>query len=274
MGGFLKQYWLYLVVALALHAALVAFLVVNLDRSVMVLPDEQPEAIEATVVDEQLVEQQLQRLRDQEARRLQEIEEGRLAAQRAAEQRAAEERRIQELQAQREREARDAQQARERQQREAAERQRQEQQRAAEARRQREAEEARLAEVQRQREAEAERQRQAEAERQRRAEAEAEERRQAARRQELLVQYRNAIQAAVERAWIRPEAWPPGTQCTVRVSQIPGGEVVQVNVTQSCGSPVLDRSVQDAVLRASPLPRPPDPAVFSRELEFVFRPGS
>ncbi|MCA1799164.1 MAG: cell envelope integrity protein TolA [Xanthomonadaceae bacterium] len=268
MGAFIRQFWPYLLGAAILHGALVVFLVINLDRGVLVIDDGgPPEAIEATVVDEQLVEQELQRIQDAEARRLQEIEEGRRAAEQAAAQRAEEEQRLQALQRQR---AQETQQA--------AERQRVEQQRIERLAREREAAEQAAAEAQRRREAEAARQREEEAAR-RRAEAERQareerERRELAQRQVWLNEYAGAIRASVERSWIRPDNWPAGAECTVRVSQIPGGEVVEVRITRSCGSPTLDRSVEDAVLRASPLPRPPDPSVFSREIEFTFRPGN
>lgn len=268
MGAFVRQFWPYLLGAAILHIALVAFLVVNLDRGVLVIDDAgPPEPIEATVVDEQLVEQELERLRAAEQRRLDDIEEGRRAAERAAQQRAEEEQRLQALQVEREQ-----------QQREAAERQRAEQERIAQLARERAEAERQAEAARRQREAEAERQRQEAAARQR---AEAEraaqaerERRELAQRQLWLNEYAGAIRASVERSWIRPDNWPAGASCVVRVSQIPGGEVVEVRIVQSCGSPTLDRSVEDAVLRASPLPRPPDPSVFSREIEFTFRPGT
>lgn len=264
MSGFVRQFWPYLLVAAIIHVALVAFLVINLDRGVLVLPDEAPaEAIEATVVDESLIEAELERIQEEERAREREVEEQRIAAERLQEQRRQEEQRLRELQQQREREAAQAEA-------EAAERQaRAERERQAEAERQRQAALAR----QREAEAEAERQRQAELARQREAKAEAERQRVAAQRQQWLVQYVQAITGKVEANWSKPDNWPTGTSCTVRVSQIPGGEVIEARVVHSCGDPFLNRSVENAVLRASPLPSPPDPSVFSRELEFVFRPG-
>lgn len=261
----LREFWPYLVVAAALHGALVVFLVTSLDRSVPVAPAAAPDPIEASVVDEALVEQELARLEEAERRRLHEIDEGQRAAEAAAQQRQQEERRLRDLAQQREREQREAAERREAERRaaEAAA-----QQRADEERRLREAREARE-QAEREEQARREREaREAAAQRQR----EEEERRQAAERDRLLGQYVTAITDKVQRNWYRPDAWPAGTRCTVRVSQIPGGEVVEVRITQSCGDSRLDRTVEDAVLRASPLPAPPDPAVFRREIEFVFRP--
>ena len=61
----------------------------------------------------------------------------------------------------------------------------------------------------------------------------------------------------------------------MKVRLIPGGDVVSVSVVRSSGDPVFDRSVETAVLKASPLPLPEDPALFKhfREINFNFDPG-
>ncbi|VAX00785.1 hypothetical protein MNBD_GAMMA19-1108, partial [hydrothermal vent metagenome] len=51
-----------------------------------------------------------------------------------------------------------------------------------------------------------------------------------------------------------------------------GGEVVNVTVTQCVGDDVFRRSVEAAVYKASPLPRPSDPALFERQILFNFKP--
>jgi colicin import membrane protein len=56
------------------------------------------------------------------------------------------------------------------------------------------------------------------------------------------------------------------------VRQIPGGEVVEVRIVQSSGNAAFDQSVERAVLKASPLPRPRDPSLFAQEIEFIFEP--
>lgn len=219
-----------------------------------------PQAIEANIVDAARVEEEARRLREAEERRKAEeaerqrrLQEEAEAARRAREE---EERRLAELKAQREAVERAE---RERQERLAAER--------AEAeRKKREAEEAR-----RRREAEEARKR-AEREAEMRAALEAEERRMNAIRAGLLEQYKTAIAQKVMRAWIRPSSAQAGLDCTVRVEQIPGGEVVRVDIVACNGDDVVRRSIEAAVLKASPLPPPPDPALFDRILEFKFRP--
>ena len=58
----------------------------------------------------------------------------------------------------------------------------------------------------------------------------------------------------------------------VRVSQIPGGEVVKAEIQTSSGNIAFDRSVEEAVLRSSPLPVPKDPALFDRTIMITFEP--
>ena len=83
------------------------------------------------------------------------------------------------------------------------------------------------------------------------------------------------IQQKVQSNWNRPPGSPPGLVCVVNVRLIPGGEVVGARVVQSSGDPVFDRSVESAVLKASPLPMPNDATLFKhfREINFKFNPG-
>ena len=80
----------------------------------------------------------------------------------------------------------------------------------------------------------------------------------------------NDIKGKVERNWRRPPAVPTGTQCTVLMVQIPGGEVVDMRLDDCTGGMAFERSVEAAVRKASPLPDPPAPELFDREIEFIF----
>jgi len=84
--------------------------------------------------------------------------------------------------------------------------------------------------------------------------------------------YIAAIQSAILRQWIRPESVRIGQQCQVRILQIPGGEVVDVQVSPSCPYDELGRrSVEAAVRKASPLPYAGYEDVFVRDPVFTFR---
>ncbi len=88
----------------------------------------------------------------------------------------------------------------------------------------------------------------------------------------LRSRYVDSIAQHVERYWRRPSSAKPGLSCTVKVKQIPGGEVIHARVGVCNGDQIVQRSIEHAVLRASPLPAPPDPELFDRNLVFVFKP--
>jgi colicin import membrane protein len=135
----------------------------------------------------------------------------------------------------------------------------------------------------------AEKKRKAEEERKRRAEEKAElkravleeERREeearkqaarAARLQTQRQQYIMLIAQKVENNWLRPVSTTSGQSCDVIVRQTMSGDVIDVRV-QSCTSDnAFQRSVERAVQKASPLPLPPDPELFDREIYFKFKP--
>lgn len=99
-----------------------------------------------------------------------------------------------------------------------------------------------------------------------------EDRRNASRLAGLGAQWAQAIQARVQRAWIRPPSAKAGLDCLVIVTQVPGGTVVRAEVRSCNGDEAVKQSIEAAVFRASPLPPPPDPALFERTLELRFRP--
>lgn len=88
----------------------------------------------------------------------------------------------------------------------------------------------------------------------------------------LFGRYVGQIQARVERAWIRPRA-PIGADsfdCRVQVLQNLRGEVQEVTLQRCNGSAQWQQSLVRAIERASPLPAPPDAAVFSNSLLMSF----
>ena len=84
-------------------------------------------------------------------------------------------------------------------------------------------------------------------------------------------EYHDQIRNKVRRNWLRPPGAEIGLECIVLVSQIPGGEVVKAEILTSSGNVAFDRSVEEAVLRASPLPEPKDPSLFDRDIQIIFR---
>jgi colicin import membrane protein len=85
--------------------------------------------------------------------------------------------------------------------------------------------------------------------------------------------YITLLRNKIQNAWIKPPSATAGVDCLVQVTQIPGGEVTGARVTQCNGDAAVRQSIENAVYRASPLPDPPDPALFERNLSLRFRPN-
>jgi colicin import membrane protein len=100
----------------------------------------------------------------------------------------------------------------------------------------------------------------------------AEEHVMAARSNGQLASWEAQIQARIQRAWLKPPSARTGIDCIVYVTQVPGGEVVNVRLGECNGDASVRESIQAAAFRASPLPPPPDPALFERNLEIQFKP--
>ncbi len=203
-------------------------------------------------------------------RRQQELErrEAELARQREQERerREADLQRQREAEEQRRRADEERRQAEEARQREIEELRRQRE----EAQRRREEEEQRMRELAERRAAEqAEREAAAEAERLRLADERAAE---DARLATLGEEYIITIRALVTRNWNRPPTTRPGVECTVRVFQIPGGEIISAEIVRPCNADeATRRSIVAAVMRVGELPYRGYESVFQRQIDFIFR---
>jgi colicin import membrane protein len=100
----------------------------------------------------------------------------------------------------------------------------------------------------------------------------AEEHADVARNGAALATWQSMIQAKITHAWLRPPTAKAGINCILNVTQVPGGEVTQVSIGACNGDQAVRDSIEAAVYRASPLPPPPDPALFQRSLEITFKP--
>ncbi len=277
----------YLVYALLVHVAFFAVLVVSLEWTVTPAPPPAPNVIQAVAVDEARLQAEMEKLRLAEERERQRALEAKQAAERKRREeerrlaelkkkQEAEKKRLAELQKKKEAERRRQVELERKRKEEAARRAREEERRKEEAAR-RAALEREQKELERKRKEE-EARRRAAAERELQERLAAEQRRLEAERerklQSVVARYVEIIKQRVERFWLRPPNSRSGLFCEVRVRLIPGGEVVGVQIVRSSGDPAFDASVEKAVLRASPLPLPEDPALFERfrELKFIFKP--
>ena len=101
----------------------------------------------------------------------------------------------------------------------------------------------------------------------------AEEHANAVRSSGALASWEAQITQRIERNWNRPPSARAGIVCELDVTQIPGGEVTHVAFGTCNGDQAVRESIEAAVYRASPLPPPPDPSLFERELQITFRPA-
>ena len=211
--------------------------------------------------------------RRQEAEQL-EQERHRLQAEEAARREAERQRRSDEARKQREaeaaRHAQEQERLREDQRRQEAQRQ-QELARSLEAQEQR-----RREEVRRELEAELARQMQEDLTRetrqlQRRAMSQAE----MAARLQMIEEFQGRIRSKIHSYLVLPPNLSGNPEVIYQVRLLPDGEVLKLTLVKSSGQPAYDKQVERAILRASPLPLPPDrelAAAFREELILKFRP--
>jgi colicin import membrane protein len=87
----------------------------------------------------------------------------------------------------------------------------------------------------------------------------------------LAQRYALEIQAQVTNNWLRPPTARSGLRCTLRIVQIPGGEVISATIAGTCnGDEATRRSLVAAVERAGSLPYRGFEKVFQREIDFNF----
>jgi colicin import membrane protein len=86
--------------------------------------------------------------------------------------------------------------------------------------------------------------------------------------------YRHLILQAIAQQWIIPPETNKHLETKLTVHLAPGGMVLEVIIVKSSGNPVLDRSAQTAVYKASPLPVPKNRGLFStfQQINLTVRP--
>jgi colicin import membrane protein len=83
--------------------------------------------------------------------------------------------------------------------------------------------------------------------------------------------YQAAIQSFVTQNWMRPPTAQSGLRCTLKIVQIPGGEVISAAISGKCnGDEATRRSILAAVERGGALPYRGFEDVFQREIDFNF----
>ncbi len=98
---------------------------------------------------------------------------------------------------------------------------------------------------------------------------------QVAAQAKIVDEYKRRISEKVKRFIVEPPNLNSSAQVEFEIVVLPGGEVLGAKLKRSANSiPAYDSAVERAILRAQPLPLPPDPALMRqfRELNLTFRP--
>ncbi len=307
----MRKYFLSFLLALTLHLGIIGLFVMNISTDIPVAskPQKVQEIIEATILDETVVEAKAQQLRKQkedkkraqqkqkddvtrqlkqEKDHLQQLKNKRLQAEKEAKNQA-EQRKKAALEEQKKLQAIQQKVALEKKKQQEQEKKRlaEEKKQAQEKKRKAEAE--RVAEVKRQAEAEKKETARIETEKQ---EKIAQEKRQRANEEKLKIaaaqEAENAkiarkasvdaaalIKRKVTQNWNRPGSVSGNMKCKIKIGLIPSGDVMSAVVVESSGNSLFDDSAVRAVYKASPLPVPKDPNIFKqfRKFTFVFAPN-
>lgn len=98
---------------------------------------------------------------------------------------------------------------------------------------------------------------------------------QAAEQSTMRAQYQDKIKAKIRSKIILPDSLQGNPQARFEVSVLPTGDVVHVKLLRPSGQPAYDSAVERAILKASPLPMPPDAALVNefRDLDLKFAPN-
>jgi colicin import membrane protein len=87
-------------------------------------------------------------------------------------------------------------------------------------------------------------------------------------------EFKRRIAEKIRQRIVEPPSLQGNPEVELRITVLPGGEVLDVRIARSSGQALWDSAAERAVLRAQPLPLPPNPALMRefRELNLKFRP--
>ena len=270
----------HVLAALVLHAALISLLVFGVQCSSKPV---RPPVIQGVILDKSrqqvAAEKRQQQLRQEQERKAE--QQRREQEEQARQRQEAEQQKQREAEAERQRQAEADRQKRLAEQKKKDEEAQRQKQAAAQKKAEEEARRKQEQEAQKEKQAEAAREIQEKARMEEQMRQEALQReaaqedaaRAASEREQKTAAWADQLERHIQKYWIRPASAGGDFQCTVDVKLLPDGSVSYAKIDKSCGSATLDRSVESAVYRASPLPKPDDPSVFDRELVITFEPG-
>jgi colicin import membrane protein len=93
-----------------------------------------------------------------------------------------------------------------------------------------------------------------------------------ASRNKAVADYLGRIRGKIRGNIVLPPDIKGNPEAVFEVTQLPTGEVISVRLKKSSGNAALDASVERAILKSSPLPKPEQSDVFDRLLNIPYRP--
>ncbi len=90
----------------------------------------------------------------------------------------------------------------------------------------------------------------------------------------MVDEYKAKIHNKIQRNIVMPPDVPDNARAEYDVTLLPGGSVMSAKLVKPSGNAAYDSAVERAIIKAQPLPLPPDVALFNkfRELHLIFKP--
>jgi colicin import membrane protein len=101
---------------------------------------------------------------------------------------------------------------------------------------------------------------------------EQENQRRSAAKAQAQTAYTDRIKGKIRGNLVQPPNLKGNPVAQFLVTQLPSGEVLEVKLRRSSGNPQYDDAVERAIRKSSPLPRPDDASLFARDLTLTFCP--
>lgn len=91
-------------------------------------------------------------------------------------------------------------------------------------------------------------------------------------RDKAVADYLGRIRGKIRGNIVLPPDIKGNPEAIFEVTQLPGGEILTVRLKRSSGHAALDAAIERAILKSSPLPKPEQADLFSRQIELRYRP--
>lgn len=84
-------------------------------------------------------------------------------------------------------------------------------------------------------------------------------------------EYVGRIKSKIRSNIVSPDSVLGNPEAVFEVVQLPSGDILSAKLLKSSGNPAWDAAVERGILKSSPLPKPPEPRLFSRNLRLSWK---